>query len=52
MIAKQATHIRLPARSESVDGREQVPGKPLGAPTVLDPRTISQDPVKPKDATP
>ena len=53
MVAKQSTHVRLPGRSEAVGAREQIPGQPPSGPTVIDPRTVSQEPVvKPKGMTP
>jgi len=51
MLAKQSMHIRLPARSASVDGGERVPGQPMPPPIIIDPRTASQNPVKPKEIT-
>jgi len=44
MAAKQATHIRLPQRSESVEGPEKPTGQPPEVPPVKDPRTVTQDP--------
>jgi hypothetical protein len=45
MLAKQSKHVRLPQRSEAVEGREKIPGQEPKAPPVSDARTISQDPV-------
>jgi hypothetical protein len=52
MSAKHSTHVRLPARSEAVAGPEKIPGQPPKAPPVADPRTASQDPIKPTGLKP
>ena len=50
MIAKQSTHIRLPERSETVAGPQQIPGQPPKIPPLADPLTAGQGPImKPKD---
>jgi len=40
-------HIRLPERSDSVEGREFPPGEASKPNTPLDPRTANQDPILP-----
>ena len=44
MLAKQSKHIRLPQRSDAVEGRENTPGQETKTPPVIDARTVSQDP--------
>jgi hypothetical protein len=41
---KQPTHVRLPQRSDAVEGREQKPGEPPRPTKKPDPRTAPQDP--------
>jgi hypothetical protein len=45
MADRPTVHIRLPQRAETVSGQEQQPGEPAPKQEVLDPRTVSQDPV-------
>jgi hypothetical protein len=45
MIASQSKHIRLPQRSDAVEGREKAPDQEPKAPPITDARTVSQDPV-------
>jgi hypothetical protein len=53
MIAKKSTHVRLPERSGTVAGPQQIPGQPLKIPSVAYSRTTGQDPImKPKGLTP
>jgi hypothetical protein len=40
----QPTHVRLPQRSDAVEGREKTPGQQPKAPPITDARTVSQDP--------
>jgi hypothetical protein len=48
MIASQSQHIRLPQRSDAVEGREDITtGQPLKVVPDSDPRTVSQDPAVP-----
>jgi hypothetical protein len=52
-IANQSTHVRLPQRSDSVEGREAPTDQPPKVSPVKDPRTVTQDPtLKPKGSTP
>jgi hypothetical protein len=50
MVAKPTTHVRLPQRSDGVEGLEHDVFKGAKTPAVPDPRIVSQDPTaKPKD---
>jgi hypothetical protein len=52
MAAKQPTHVRLPQRAETVEGREEPTGQLPNVIPVKDTRTVTQDPaLKPKKLT-
>ena len=53
MVAKTTTHVRLPQRSDGVEGLEHAGASSPKVPALPDPRIASQDPTaKPKEMTP